>query len=254
MRKRNPDDACQKLLVYKKLENKVDIFILRHFESVKNTAVTFSSIDDMEKLTEDGIAQGREVASNLKNILDYYDLTVRNIYCADSVRAKESASIIAEGLSTDIHVRSYKALLSTKSKITMGRTKKDVWRSNPQFMRELSLYDAGLFNSYNFHRDVDEKMKREYEQGVCGCLEDILCGGRDENAKIICLHNSSLTAAVISFARKLCGYPESFYGKILADNGKIFWIRVMDSGAEFMAANCEAGLLSDMIRGGFYDD
>lgn len=230
----------------------MDIFLLRHFESIKNTQVTFSSIDDREELTENGVLQGKQVSDNLRQILELKGLTVKNIYCAKSVRAQRSAELMASALSGSVQVQTFNELLSTKSKDILGKTKKQVRESNPEFIRELSLYDAGIFSSYDFHREVGRELKIEYEKKVCECIEKIVNNGVEENVKIICMHNSSITAAVINIARKLCRYPKNYYGKVIADNGKFFWIHEENDVQRFIVANCDSELLLEIIRGKIY--
>lgn len=230
----------------------MDIFLLRHFESVKNTQVTFSSIDDKEELTENGVIQGKSISNNLRQILELKGLTAKNIYCAKSVRAQRSADLIASTLSGNVQVQAFNELLSTKSKDILGKTKKQVMKNNPEFIRQLSLYDAGIFSSYDFHREVGKDLKIEYEKKVCECIEKIVKNDVKENVKIICLHNSSITAAVINIARKLCKYPKDYYGKVIADNGKFFWIHEENNEKKFIVANCESEILLEMIRGEMY--
>lgn len=230
----------------------MDIFLLRHFESVKNTQVTFSSIDDKEELTENGVIQGKSISNNLRQILELKGLTAKNIYCAKSVRAQRSADLIASTLSGNVQVQAFNELLSTKSKDILGKTKKQVMKNNPEFIRQLSLYDAGIFSSYDFHREVGRDLKIEYEKKVCECIEKIVKNDVKENVKIICLHNSSITAAVINIARKLCKYPKDYYGKVIADNGKFFWIHEENNEKKFIVANCESEILLEMIRGEMY--
>lgn len=226
----------------------MDIFFLRHFESIKNTQITFSSIDDKEELTDEGILKGKEIANNINEILGIKKLTVKNIYCANSIRAKHSAEIIATAISKDTKIQTYNDLLSTKSKELMGKTKTEVRKKNPQFIRELSLYDAGIYNSYNFHRDINKNMKKEYEIKVCKCIEKIINNNEDETAKIICLHNSSITAIVINIARNLYDYPNDYYGKVVADNGKLFWLHCENGTNDFLIANCDSKTLLDIIK------
>lgn len=225
----------------------MDIFLLRHFESVKNTQVSFSSVDDLEDLTIEGIEHGKATAKNLKLLLQICSLNVKKIYCADSTRAKKSAELISQTIGGGVTVQKYKELLSTKSKDTIGKTKEEVRRTNPLFMQELALYDAGIYNSYTFHRAVGKEEKIQYEKQVCQCIDNIIHNEEDENAKIICLHNSSITAIAINIARQFYDYPKDYYGKVIADNGKIFWIREDKSKLNFITANCDSQLLLDIV-------
>lgn len=231
----------------------MDIILLRHFESEKNTQITFSSLNDEELLTENGKIQGKAISDDLKEILRLKKLRAKNIYCAKSVRAQQSAKLIAVALSDmSVEIQSFEQLLSTKSKDLMGKTKDEVRKINPLFMRELSLYDAGIFNSYDFHREIGKELKQVYEREVCECIEKIINNGVEENVKIICLHNSSITAAVINIARKLYNYPTDYYGKVNADNGKLFWIHEENGKTDFWVANYDSKSLLDIIRSDAY--
>lgn len=228
----------------------MNVFLLRHFESIKNTQRTFSSLEDKEGLTEEGVHNGKLIAKNLMEIINLNNWIIKNVYCADSIRALQSAEIFANVLSTSVEIKAYPELLSTKSKDIIGKTKAQVRKDNPQFMQELSLYDAGVFSSYNFHREFGEKLKKEYEETVFNCIKKIVFNDVEETIKIIFLHNSSLTAAVINYARELCNYPMDFYGKVNADNGKIFWLRDESNNRQFIAANCDSNLLLELMREG----
>lgn len=228
----------------------MDIFLLRHFESIKNTHPTFSSIDDKEELTENGRIQGKLISEDLREIIKLNNWVIKKIYCAESIRAQQSAEIFAQVLSYPVEIQSYRELLSTKSKDIVGKTKEQVRKINPQFIKELSLYDAGLFSSYNFHREYGEKLKKEYEKTVFNCIKKIISNNVEENIKIIFLHNSSITAAVINYARELCEYPKNYYGKVNADNGKIFWIHKENNIQQFVAANCDSKSILRLIREG----
>jgi broad specificity phosphatase PhoE len=225
----------------------MDIFLLRHFESIKNTQVTFSSIDDKEGLTKKGIKDGKKTAKKLRTILTSSGKKIMNIYCARSVRAIKSAEIIAKELG--IKVESFSELLSTKSTEILGKTKEEVKQKNPRFIMELEMYDSGLYNSYNFHRDINKSQKIEYENNVNKCIQEIINRDSDE-IKIIVLHNSSITATLINFARKYYQYPNDFYGKVITDSGNIFWIRKHENGnAEFKAMNYNIKQFMEIYNG-----
>lgn len=226
---------------------------MRHFESVKNTQTSFSSLDDFEELTEKGKDSGTGISRDILKIIKLNKWKVKNIYCAASVRAKKSAEIIAKAISNDINIISFKELLSTKSSDIVGRTKDEVRKSNPQFIKELALYDAGIYNSYNFHREVNKTLKQEYEKQVSDCLNSIINNEENETMKIVVLHNSSITAGAIYFARKYYDYPKDFYGKVAADNGSVFWIHIDNNGSGFRAANCTATDLLKFMEEGLYE-
>lgn len=218
----------------------MDILLIRHFESIKNQQTSFSSLEDMEELTDNGIIKGKIVAENLKEFLNNRQLKANNIYCAKSVRAEKTAEIIASTISKSIKIVSFPELLSHKSNELMGKTKKEASKTHPQFIFELSLYDAGLYNAYNFHRNDAKEEKRLYEEKVVKCIQKITQNNVDENVKIIILHYSSITAAVIHYAREVLNYPKDYYGKIIADNGSVFWVQHTKNQKKFLAANVDS--------------
>lgn len=243
----------KKVNVKGKVKLYMDIFLFRHFESIKNTQETFSSMNDKEELTGNGILYGKKVAADLRKIVELKGLNIKRIYCANSVRATESAKLVAAEFSKDIEIVRFDEFLSTKSEDVMGKTKEDARKINPLFIQELCLYDAGIFNAYDFHRKVGKKEKQEYEKKVFQCIEKIINNDEKEDVKIICLHNSSITAAIINFARKQYHYPIDFYGKVIADNGKIFWISDKKQRLNIYVANCESNLLLKIIEEKAYE-
>ena len=128
----------------------MELFFLRHFESTKNVCGTFSSYEDMEVITSNGRIHGEKVATDLRKIVKMLNLHVNNIYCADSMRAVQSANLIAAAFQHEVQVRPFRELISIKSDELLGKTKSEVAEINPCFIQELNLFDAGLFNLYNW--------------------------------------------------------------------------------------------------------
>ena len=197
----------------------MEILLLRHFESKKNINKSFSSKDNQEVLTEHGINVGKNVAQNIFDYIKNKKHVVERIYCADSIRAKQSAQIIANKIGVSIETD--KNLLSNNSGQLLGKTENEAVRINPLFMEQLKLYRTGIFSSYDFVKVFEREDKHEFEQRVNNSMQNILYDGF-ETLKIVVLHHSSLTAFIIDFARKNYNYPDTFYGRVDCDLGNVF--------------------------------
>ena len=197
----------------------MEILLLRHFESKKNINRSFSSKDNQEVLTEYGINVGKNVAQNIFDYIKNKEHVVERIYCADSIRAKQSAQIIANKIGVSIETD--KNLLSNNSGQLLGKTENEAVRINPLFMEQLKLYRTGIFSSYDFVKVFEREDKHEFEQRVNNSMQNILYDGF-ETLKIVVLHHSSLTAFIIDFARKNYNYPDNFYGRVDCDLGNVF--------------------------------
>lgn len=197
------------------------ILFIRHLESVKNILGCFSSEDDLESLTEQGKEKGKRIASVICDFVRKNSMEVHNIYCANSERAKITAKIIGQELKVDI--KCFDELRSNNSGILKGKTEEESNRINPIFMHQLKLFRAGIFSSYNFVKIDEREDKHDFEQRVDKCIKKIM-EDKDESLKIIVLHHSSITAAIINIARKLYGYPSDYYGYVACEFGNIYLV------------------------------
>lgn len=195
------------------------IILLRHFESEKNINTSFSSTENDELLTEQGIKMGEFIAENINDYVIHNHHVVHSVYCADSKRAVHSAEIIASQLNVD--VRSFKDLTSNNSGQLLGKTEYEAMQINPEFMYQLKLYRAGLYSSYDFVKVYERENKKDFENRVNMCVSNILLD-KTETLKIIVMHHSSLTAFMINFARKYYNYPINFYGHVDCSLGNIY--------------------------------
>lgn len=201
------------------------LLLLRHLESNKNMQKQFSSSKDLEELTPKGLELGRNIASNIEEFIHTNNLRIEKVYCANSKRAVETAGIIAARM--DVGICALDELRSNNSGELRGKSEVEAKRINPTFMKQLSLFRAGIFSSYDFVKVFDREDKHEFEIRVTRCLEKITA--EDPNSlKIVVLHHSSLTAAVIYFARKFYNYPNTFYGHVACELGHIYLINETD--------------------------
>ena len=197
------------------------IILIRHLESTKNIKSSFSSLYDDEVLTEDSIKKGLILADSIFGYAHANNLCVNHIYCANSNRAISTASFIANKFNVDVN--SYEELRSNNSGELLGKTELEAKRINPQFIHQLKLFRAGIFSSYDFVKVNEREDKHVFEQRVNLCINGIL-QDRSETLKVIVLHHSSLTAAVIRFARDFYGYPHDYYGHVSCELGNIYLI------------------------------
>lgn len=197
------------------------LLIMRHLESEKNVSKRFSSVDDEEYLTQVGKQQGNYIANVIFKFVTSNNLSVSHIYCANSKRAQLTASLIAEMLNVD--VKAFDNLRSNNSGELKGKSESEAWNLNPIFMKQLRLFRAGIYSSYDFVKIEKREDKHEFEKRVMECIHNILTTD-NSSLQIIVLHHSSLTALIIYFARKYYHYPDSFYGHVACDLGNIYLI------------------------------
>lgn len=197
------------------------LLILRHVESTKNYRKQFSSLEDDEELTSDGLCMGHEVAENIATFIDVNSFDVKKIYCANSARAIETAKIIADKLG--VKICAFNDLCSNNSGALRGKSESEAQVINPMFMKQLKLFRAGIYSSYDFVNVTNREDKRDFETRVNLCLENILTQDIG-SLKIVVLHHSSLTAAIIYVARKFYNYPKEFYGHVACSLGHVYLI------------------------------
>lgn len=217
------------------------LIILRHAESVKNTHKQFSSDKNNEKLTDVGFVQVENIANAIFDYVQRTESKVQNVYCAESTRAISTAIIIADKLKAKI--MTYRELLSVTTDAQIkGKSEEEIKKFNPQFINELELYRAGIFNAYNYTTVADQIKSGKYEQQIAHALTNIV-GQKHEDIKIIVMHHSSLTAAIIRFARIGHSYPIDFYGNIMSDLGKIYVVELNGDICNILHANASPEIL-----------
>lgn len=215
------------------------LLILRHLESSKNTFKKFSAFEDSEGVTEGGLIMGSEIARCIAAFVDEHAYDVSKVYCANSMRARETARIIADKLG--VNICALDELRSNNSGVLQGKSETEANVLNPLFMKQLKLFRTGIYSSYDFISVFERENKHDFEKRVNGCLEKIIAV-HPETLKIVVLHHSSLTAAIIYFARKFYNYPENFYGHVACELGNIYLI----SDTEIVLCNEPASALKDV--------
>mgnify|MGYP004471980973 FL=1 len=197
------------------------VLLLRHMESEKNIMNTFSSLSNNEVLTDNGIKYCDRASELIYDFAQNNTLSVNCIYCAKSIRAEMTANVLAKKFG--IGIKSYEELCSNRSGNLRGKSEQEALKLNPIFMKQLSLFRAGIFSSYNFIKIYKREDKHDFEFRVINCVEKILLNDTGD-LQIIVLHHSSLTATVINYARKYYNYPSDFYGHVACDLGNIYLV------------------------------
>ena len=207
------------------------IILLRHVESEKNINKSFSSEQNQEAITKKGENQADLIANYIAQYVTSVGCSVKTVYAANSERAITTAKKIAISIGAEVlPVDSFISVTTDKS--IKGKSENEILKSNPQFIYELSLYRAGLFNAYNYSTVADVIKSGQYERSVMEEFDNILFNDL-ETLKIIVLHHSSITALLINLARKMGIYPYDFYGRVDADLGSIYLINYDEKAKSF---------------------
>lgn len=194
------------------------LILIRHTESLKNVNDQFSSETDSESLTELGKEECSIIANDISDFISSKKLICNNVYSANSVRAIDTAKIIAEKLNAKVQIE--ESLRSTKPGSLTGKSEAEAIKTNPEFIEQLYLFRNGLFNAYDFKVAENKEPKKEFEKRVLKCLYEIL-SDKSESMKIISAHRSSITCILLEFAKKYYNYPSNMSGHVLLDLGQI---------------------------------
>lgn len=197
------------------------ILLIRHLESVKNLTDSFSTTEGWEPLTDDGKIAGETLAKKVLEFSDLKNVFPKNIYCADSVRGKETANFIANAFKCEVQVLNE---LNSIQSAFRGMTEKSVNEMDKQYMLKLDIYRKGLFNSYDFSRKERFEQLRDFENRVNETVNKIL-QTKNEELKIFVMHRSPITVTLINFARRFNNYPKDFFGFVPLDVGFISLIQ-----------------------------
>jgi len=204
----------------------MDIFLIRHTESIKNINNSFSSKDDTEPLTKKGLSQASQLVKELVPLLEKLKLKPQFVYSAGSSRSESVARIIAKELGSPI--QTYDNLRSIQTSLS-GIPEAEAAKLDAEFIHHYHLYRAGLLNAYHIKRQNDYEDLHEFEARVDRAINEIMTTP-NESVKIIVLHRSPITATLINFSRNYLDYPRDFYGYVPLDLGYLSWIRKMDDG------------------------
>jgi broad specificity phosphatase PhoE len=216
--------------------------MVRHAESTKNLGDRFASVIDDDHLTAGGRQNATALAAYLSefvsDVLCSRDVTV---VCSDTVRATESAQIIASTL----HARSMETNGSLNSIVvheTMGMTGEELRTFDANAARELNLYRAGLFDAYRM--TYGRPAGRHYESQLEEFLAQLL--SRVSSSTIILVaHRSAITALLLRAGRscKYVTYPPRFFGYVVLDLGSVSLVRINEDDMLPIFANLQGDSL-----------
>jgi broad specificity phosphatase PhoE len=209
----------------------MQIILVRHFESIKNRRMIFSSIKDVEALTSMGAQRAAQVGEVLREFYHIDRHRVNVIYTSSSARGIQSGEILADTIGID-KVKPCEFLRSTKAGPYSGLSLGTIKKLNPEWVESMRLYRAGLFNLYRFDREwhaEGKEDKRDFESRVLTGFHSILSEDNSPT-KLILANRSAISAILLHFARLAYDYPDDFYGYVRIDLGSVSILDMADSG------------------------
>lgn len=217
--------------------------LVRHLESDKNINAKFASDENSEGLTHKGLTEGEYLSLCIEIYLKEYKLNLKNIYCADSSRAIDTAKIIASR--TQSEIVPYDNLNSIRHHSFSGLPETEIEKIDPEFIYQLKLYRLGLLNSYKIKQNKQNEKVKDFEKRVVKSLDEILNNNVEENIKIIILHRSSILATLFHFVRIYYDFPKDFYGYVQIDVGHICLFEINNKKLIITAVNQTPGYLNE---------
>lgn len=220
----------------------MNVFLVRHAEATKNVATSFSKTEGTDELTPEGLNSALELADSIAAVEKKFGLNFRRIISSRSPRSAATAERIATRLMRESAI--VDGLESIRSGVLAGKTETEAWTTHPEYMKALTLYRAGLFNSYKIPEFKDKEDKRAFEQRVTAAFCKIV--EADSGDAIVIAQRSPITAILLYCARTSYGFPHDFFGHVQLDLGRISWISAEDGSFNIRAVNAPAAtMLSD---------
>lgn len=220
----------------------MNVFLVRHGEATKNVAVSFSKTEGTDELTAEGVTSTLQLADSIVSVERKFGLSFRRVISSRSPRSAATAESIAMRLSRESAV--VDGLESIRSGVLAGKTETEAWATHPEYMRALTLYRAGLFNSYKIPEFQDKEDKRAFEHRVAAAFLKIVESDYDDT--IVIAQRSPITAILLYCARQSYGFPHDFFGHVQLDLGRISWIFAERGAFRIRAVNVSAAtMLSD---------
>lgn len=220
------------------------LFLIRHTESEKNINNHFSSMKDDERLTPKGEMDAEEISKHISDFVARHSCICKNIYSANSARSIKTAEIIASSIHANIQIE--EDLRSTRPGVLTGMKKDEIQETHPEYAQQYYLFEKGVFNLYDLNNPDNKEPKRDFEQRVNACVEKIL-SDKSEDLKIIIGHRSSITAILLSFARKYHNYPNYFSGHIPLDLGCVSVLSERDNIWEIVKVNEKCDIINEYM-------
>lgn len=218
----------------------MNVLLLRHAEATKNVAASFSRTEGGgDELTAEGRTSSLALADSLSAIEIKFGLSFRKVISSRSPRSAATAEAIATRLKREW--AAVDGLESIRSGVLAGKREAEAWTTHPEYMKALTLYRAGLFNSYNIPEFQDKEDKKAFEHRVTAAFEEIV--GSDAGDAVVIAQRSPITAILLHCARRAYGYPRDFFGHVQLDLGCISWIVANGTSFNITAVNATAATL-----------
>lgn len=193
------------------------LVLLRHLESEKNVENRFSSTNIDRRF---GLSQiGHRQAQAYNELLHAYSNNLDNVvvYYSESLRSEETAKEVFSDL--NVQIKCIGGIVSSKSGIAQGISSGEAYNKYPEYSEDLYRYRCGLLSVYDFRKLDGRESKRDYEKRVVKSITRVINNELNKEIIFIIMHHSSITSAIIHFARQYLGYPSDFYGYIRSNFG-----------------------------------
>jgi broad specificity phosphatase PhoE len=218
------------------------VFVCRHAEAVKNQQASFASAGVADDLTDGGTRDASAIARNLSTMVERRGIKIQAVLSSASLRSVRTAEVIAGSFGCLASASA--GLDSIRSGVLAGVPEADARRTHPEYMRALSLYRAGLFNSYNIPEFEGKEDKRAFERRVVGAFSEFTA--KATGGAIVVAQRSSITAILIHCARQSGAYPSDFFGHVQLDLGHVSWLSLTAGRWSIQAVNRPAAELVDV--------
>lgn len=202
------------------------LVFVRHAEANKNIREVFGQTSapssQLYDLTDDGTLELEAIANSLAGI----DIAVANVVGPEFGQASYCASVVAGRLGVTCLADS--RLLPIGAGSLAGVTEVEADRIATDYMQRLRLYRAGLLNGYQLANPDGEDLDT-FERRIDAAIVDL--ERSNSGLTIVVGHRSSLTAALVHYARQFHGYPSDYYGYVALHTGQLSTLTLGDRGA-----------------------
>lgn len=209
------------------------LFLVRHGHSTKNARSVFSSDDERDGLTVEGVKQATRVANELSRLLKGQSCSSLSIIASTSERAEQTARIIKAKNGGIIRLSA--AFNSIYSGIHSGFSEANASVVDPKFFDALRLYRLGLLSSYDIPHPKNGETAEAFEKRILRELGSLL--HEELDACIIVCSRSPITAILLHYAREFLGYPKTYCGYIEVKHNIVWKIDLVSQN--IFAIDCE---------------
>jgi broad specificity phosphatase PhoE len=217
------------------------IVLIRHEECQKTLSERFGEMPG-DTITPAGRRRAMTIGRALQQYAKRKSWGIE-LHCASSDRAHQTAAIIQACAAVPIITL---RIVSIDLGPVSGRTAVEITQRFPRFAEALSLYRAGLFNSYDLPFPKGAQSAKGFECHAFEIFRRAIKRSRRE-LLVFVLHRSPITAILISIARQMRVYPRQFYGVVPMLPGGCFLIQSSGGKLKLLKANVQPDKLASAL-------